>query len=139
MKLAGTVNYRCFAALAAAAAVALLVPKPAAGQAVSPAAKTVAKKAWTSPRTPDGKPDLQGIWTDGTVTPLERPKGLGAKEFYTDEEYAKLSARLREGDVGEEAEIGAARRAEIREVYRAGQRNSRRSCSLPSWGQLPVC
>jgi hypothetical protein len=33
-------------------------------------------------------PDLQGNWTNVTVTPLERPKGLGAKEFYTDEELA---------------------------------------------------
>ena len=37
-------------------------------------------------RTPDGQPDLQGYWTNNTITPLERPKGLGAKEFYTEEE-----------------------------------------------------
>ncbi len=34
-------------------------------------------------RTPDGHPDLQGIWDYGTITPLERPKELGAKQFYT--------------------------------------------------------
>ena len=62
-----------------------------------------------APRTPDGKPDLQGIWSNATVTPLERPKGLGAKEFYTDEEFAKLASRVRQGDFGEEAELGAAR------------------------------
>ena len=28
------------------------------------------------PRTPDGQPDLQGNWTNGTLTPLERPAGL---------------------------------------------------------------
>ena len=78
-------------------------------QAPPPAAKVAtAGKAWAAPRTPDGKPDLQGIWADGTLTPLERKKGLGAKEFYTDEEFAKLSARVRQGDVGEEAELGAA-------------------------------
>ena len=27
------------------------------------------------PRTPDGKPDLQGNWTNATLTPLERPSG----------------------------------------------------------------
>jgi len=48
------------------------------------------------------------------VTPLERRKGLGTKEFYTDEEFAKLSERLHRGDVGEEAEIGAARPQEVR-------------------------
>jgi hypothetical protein len=32
-------------------------------------------KGWTLPRTPDGHPDLQGTWTNGTITPLERPDG----------------------------------------------------------------
>jgi hypothetical protein len=34
-------------------------------------------KPWTMPRTPDGKPDLQGNWTNVTLTPLERPDGMG--------------------------------------------------------------
>ena len=33
------------------------------------------EKPWTAPRTPDGHPDLQGTWTNGTITPLERPDG----------------------------------------------------------------
>jgi hypothetical protein len=49
------------------------------------------------PRTPDGRPDLQGIWNNSTQTPLQRPAALGTKQFYTDEEYAKL--RLRNHDV----------------------------------------
>jgi hypothetical protein len=99
------------AALAAVVVVVLLAQAPAAAQAVPPAAKPApaANKSWTAPRTPDGKPDLQGIWSNATVTPLERPKGLGVKEFYTDEEFAKLSSRVRQGDFGEEAELGAAR------------------------------
>ena len=32
-------------------------------------------------RTPDGQPDLQGIWTNATLTPLERPKELAGKEW----------------------------------------------------------
>jgi len=76
------------ASLAALAAWVLFVPVvPAAGQA-APAAKSAVKKAWTAPRTPDGQPDLQGVWTNNTVTPLERPKDLAGKEFYTDAELA---------------------------------------------------
>jgi hypothetical protein len=66
------------------------------------------------PRTPDGKPDLQGIWSNATLTPLERPKNLGAKEFYTDQEFADLAKRVRAGDVGAEADLGAANNQELR-------------------------
>jgi hypothetical protein len=76
--------------------------------------------AYRAPRTPDGKPDLQGIWSDGTLTPLERPKKLGTKEFYTDAEFAELMKRAKTGDVGEEGDLGAARPQAVRydlEVY----------------------
>jgi hypothetical protein len=45
---------------------------PAPATAKAPAAKA---RPWTAPRTPDGRPDLQGTWTNGTITPLERPDG----------------------------------------------------------------
>ena len=32
-------------------------------------------QAWVVPRTPDGRPDLQGNWSNATMTPLERPAG----------------------------------------------------------------
>jgi hypothetical protein len=38
---------------------------------------------YTPPRTPDGQPDLQGVWTNITITPLERPANLAGKEFFT--------------------------------------------------------
>jgi hypothetical protein len=55
-----------------------------------PAAKDAGKaaKSWTLPRTSDGQPDLQGYWTNATYIPLERPKALGEKEFYTEAEAA---------------------------------------------------
>jgi hypothetical protein len=57
---------------------------PAAGQAPSAAVNAQAgAKSWAPARTPDGQPDLQGIWTNATLTPLERPAELAGKEFLT--------------------------------------------------------
>jgi hypothetical protein len=108
------------ALVAGAISVALLAQTPAAGQTPSPPKATTAGKAWTAPRIADGKPDLQGIWTDNTLTPLERPKKLGAKEFYTNDEFADLVKRVRQGEVVEEADLGAAAPQAVRydlEVY----------------------
>ncbi|HLK46600.1 MAG TPA: hypothetical protein VKT49_00620 [Bryobacteraceae bacterium] len=71
-------------------------------------------KAWQAPRTPDGVADIQGFWNNSTLTPLERPKALGTKEFYTEEEFAELSRRVREGKIGAEADLGAAAEQTLR-------------------------
>src|ERR1700693_4933777 len=63
---------------------------PAAGQAP---AKAAPGKPWTQGRTPDGQPDLQGIWTNPTITPFERPVELAGKAFLTDKEAAELEAQ----------------------------------------------
>ena len=103
------------AALAAVVVVALFAQAHVAGQVQTPATTvTGAAKAWTPPLTPDGKPDLQGIWNNATLTPLERPKGLGTKEFYTEKEFAELMARVRKGDVGPEGNLGAAESQPLR-------------------------
>jgi hypothetical protein len=71
-----------------------------------PAGKDAAKapKNWTTPRTPDGQPDLQGYWTNGTYIPLERPKELGNKEFYTEAEAAALEKKKLQQDHSQAAD-----------------------------------
>ncbi|MDP1717691.1 MAG: hypothetical protein Q8L40_06410, partial [Burkholderiales bacterium] len=49
-----------------------------------------AQQEYTVPRTWDGAPDLQGVWRNATVTPLERPSELGNKRAYTREEAFAL-------------------------------------------------
>ncbi len=59
------------------------------------------KTNWSPPRTPDGQPDLEGIWTNGTVTPFERPAELAGKAFFTEQEAAqfeKQTAAARNSD-----------------------------------------
>src|SRR5271168_4624943 len=59
-----------------------------------PAAKTEATaKPWVVPRTADGHPDLQGYWSNASITPLQRPAEMGAKEFYTAEEAAAVDKK----------------------------------------------
>lgn len=57
-----------------------------------------ADENWTVPRTPDGNPDLQGVYNSGTYTPLERPVQLGDKAFYTEEEAIELFKKAAEAD-----------------------------------------
>ncbi|NOT26872.1 MAG: hypothetical protein HOP16_12305 [Acidobacteria bacterium] len=52
-----------------------------------------ASGAYKVPRTPDGKPDLQGYWTNLTYTPFERPQELGEKAFYTEREAVEVFAK----------------------------------------------
>src|SRR5437588_8929478 len=48
---------------------------------------------WTPSRTAWGDPDLQGVYTFATQTPVERPKELSGKAAYTDAELAQVTAR----------------------------------------------
>lgn len=79
----------CLGASGAAAQGLSVAAKPAP----NPASVTAGASSSPSLRTPDGHPDLQGYWTNTTVTPLERPKDLGNKAFFTPEEAAEYAKK----------------------------------------------
>jgi hypothetical protein len=67
--------------------------------ASKPAPAPVAK-ASAIPRTPDGHPDLSGVYSNATAVPVARPANLGTKEFYTDEADRTASAAAGRGGRG---------------------------------------
>lgn len=73
-------------------AAVLLGGAPVTAQALKPA-PAAKESAWAPGKTPDGQPDLQGTWTNATLIPLQRPKALGAKEFYTQDEREEMDAK----------------------------------------------
>ena len=66
------------------ALVAFIVILALAGSAVSQ----------TSRRTADGQPDIQGVWSNASIIPLERPKELEGKQFFTPEEFKSYEERV---------------------------------------------
>jgi hypothetical protein len=56
-------------------------------------AQQPARKSAAVPRTPEGKPDLQGTWTNETITPVERP-ATAKGQALTDEEAARLEKNV---------------------------------------------
>ena len=67
---------------------AITAPLPGQSTKAPAASKAV-------PRTADGHPDLQGVWTNATITPLERPPEFGAKATATDAEADQIRAVAR--------------------------------------------
>ena len=58
------------------------------------------------PRTFDGRPDLQGVWANNGMTPLERPKQWGGRATMTDAELADLKKRVQALQDGGDAFFG---------------------------------
>ena len=86
-----------------------------AAAAVAPVAASGQKAA---PRTPWGHPDLQGTYTNKTITPLQRPAELAGRELLTAEEVANIEREA----VDRNAELLArpARRTKVTENLNVG-------------------
>lgn len=69
-------------------------------------AATTALAATPPPRTPDGQPDLQGTWTNATITPFERPDELAGKAVLTPKEAAELEKKAAENRVDRPPKAG---------------------------------
>ena len=93
-----------------------LAPIAAAAQSAKSTEKaplrSSARESSIVAKTPWGDPDLQGIWLNATITPLERPAGLADKPFLTEAEAAafeKQTLQQREEAEGTKraGEVGA--------------------------------
>ena len=89
--------------LVAAGSAALSV----AAQSRGPAGASTAATTWKVPRTPDGKPDLQGVWGNNGVTPMMRPRQWKDKTSLTGAEVEELKGlAARYVDLGKDAIFG---------------------------------
>jgi hypothetical protein len=93
-------------------------------------------------KTPWGEPDLQGIWTDETDTPLQRSPKFANQEFFTDAERADLDqqrsameGREKRAERGTTADLAGAYNDAFTPKKRTGQRTSR--IVDPPNGRLP--
>ena len=57
-------------------------------------APAVPGRVYAAPRTADGQPDLQGIWNNATITPLERPAEVSSKAVFTPAEAAAYEKKV---------------------------------------------
>jgi hypothetical protein len=86
----------------------VLLPFAAAAQAQSPPSQAQkGSKPWTLGRTPWGHPDLEGVYSNSTIVPLERPAEFAGRAELTDAEvkarFEKHRSNLftpRAGDTG---------------------------------------
>src|SRR5262249_13863907 len=113
----------------------------AVSAAISASVTPTSAQALT-PKTPWGEPDLQGIWTDETDTPLQRSLKYANQEFFTeaqraelDKERSALMRRDRRGERGTELDVAGAYNALFFPQNRPGTRTS--MIVDPADGRIP--
>jgi len=93
------------------------------------AGQTPAAKPWTTPKTPWGDPDLQGVWpgTDLVGTPLQRDPSLGTRAVLTDQEFAQRVERSKkQADVDSQETVNEVTKCD---PTRGGLGNTQTTCS----------
>ena len=117
-------------AIAAAAGCVLISAPMTTASAQAPTASGATPAP--SPRTAWGEPDLQGIWTDETDTPLQRSPKYANQEFFTEAQRAELDkeraaalGRDKRGERGTELDVAGAYNAEFASIKHTGARTSR--------------
>src|SRR5204862_7835392 len=122
-------------AIAAVAVIAVISVSITGTSAQAPTPVPMLKTTW-------GEPDLQGIWTDETDTPLQRSPRYANQEFFTAEQRAELDkqrsaliGRDRRAERGTEADVAGAYNAVFTPMKRTGTRTSR--IVDPPNGRLP--
>ncbi len=88
-------NYRSLCLVIGLTALVSLAQEKVAPHSDLAQSKAV-KHTWTTPRTPDGRPDFQGVWVNNNATPLERPKELAGRATLTEEELAAMKKKAHE-------------------------------------------
>jgi hypothetical protein len=135
--MSGSMMTVAIAAVAVSAVISVSVTRTSAqGPAISGTAPAPALK------TPWGEPDLQGIWTDESDTPLQRAPRFASQEFFTPAQQAELdklrsalSSRDKRAQRGTEADVAGAYNAVFTPMKRTGARTSR--IVDPPNGRLP--
>jgi hypothetical protein len=109
----------------------LIVLRPTEITAQSEAPTAAVKSAVPVQRTPWGEPDLQGIWTDESDTPLQRPAKYANQDVFTqaqrqqlDKERSALLRRDKRVERGTELDVAGAYNAVFMSMKRTGARTS---------------
>ena len=135
-------RWATMAAIATVAASAVISVSITRTPAQAPAASGTVPTPAPALTTPWGEPDLQGIWTDETDTPLQRSPKYATQEFFTDAQRAELDrqrssmlGRERRAERGTVADVAGAYNDVFTPKKRTGLRTSR--IVDPPNGRLP--
>src|SRR4051812_35119066 len=122
----------------------LVLATAAVGALIAIAIAPTSAQAPNAPmaKTPWGDPDLQGIWTDETATPLQRSPKYANQEFFTpaqreqlDKARAAMLGRDKRVERGTELDVAGAYNAQFVSIKRTGARTS--MIVDPANGRMP--